>query len=84
MAAYSGEERLAVFGGLHLLVMAEHFVLNSGTDKVRVECRLLYFKRGVSLCMSPQRSAYRGDVSVAGCRDVDRLTWKSGGLVLAR
>jgi hypothetical protein len=68
--------------------MAEHFVANFGTDrKGSVKCLLLYLRRGT--CRSPQRSAHgdsgaaaRSYVSVAGWRDVDRLPWKLGGLVL--
>jgi hypothetical protein len=64
--------------------MAEHFVSDSGTDKGRMKCLLLYFKRGEEyVCSQNDRRIASQALRLAACCDVDRLTWKSGGLVLA-
>lgn len=57
--------------------MAEHFVSDSGTDKGRVKCLVLYFKSGEEYVCS------RNDRRIASQASRHAVTWKSGGLVLA-
>jgi hypothetical protein len=57
--------------------MAEHFVSNSETDKGRVKCLLLYFKRGEEyVCSHNDRRIASQALLLAGmCLSPHAVTW---------